>query len=64
MAAVHPDAMAVVPAATLHHVVAVVRLRDLVVGIDDDLQDGDGQEVSVGGGGVDGGGVARLTWKM
>lgn len=48
MAAVHPDAMAVVPAPTLHHVVAVIRLGDLIVGVDDDLQDGDGERVSSG----------------
>lgn len=37
VAAVHPDAVAIIPAATPHHVVAVVCLRDLVVGIDDNL---------------------------
>lgn len=50
MAAVHPDAVAVVAAATPHHVVAVVCLRDLEVGIDDDLRDRDGGRVSEEGG--------------
>lgn len=38
MAAVHPDAVAVVTTSTLHHVVGVVGLWDLVVGVDHDLQ--------------------------
>lgn len=35
---VHPDAVAVVPGPALHDVVGVVRLRHLVVGIDDNLE--------------------------
>lgn len=40
VAAVHPDSVAVVATAALQHVVGVVRLRDLVVGVDDDLPSG------------------------
>ena len=34
---VHPDAVAIIPGPALHDVVGVVRLRHLVVGIDDNL---------------------------
>lgn len=37
VAVVHPDAVAIVAGPALHDVVAVVRLRDLVVGVNDDL---------------------------
>ena len=37
MAVVHPDAVAIIPGPALHDVVGVVRLRHLVVGIDDHL---------------------------
>ena len=37
MTVVHPDAVAVIPGPALHDVVGVVRLRHLVVGIDDNL---------------------------
>lgn len=38
MAAVHPDPVAVVATPALQDIVGVVRLRDFVVWIDDDLQ--------------------------
>lgn len=37
VAVVHPDAVAVVAGPALHDVVGVVRLRNLVVGVNDNL---------------------------
>lgn len=45
VAVVHPDAVAVVAGPAFHDVIGVVRLRHLVVGVDDDLG-----ESLVGGG--------------
>lgn len=38
MAVVHPDAMAVVPSLAFHDVVGVIRLGNLIVGVDNDLE--------------------------